>query len=196
MQSKLPITETVQSEGMDMGQKVMIGVIVAVVVLGGYFVLRPAQNLPKEEKIDEPVTSAAVIAPVIDGDKTYTLGGVDWVFEPQSTDETGAPTTRVRLKLNDLRRNDVAIDVGLYRLGTYRGDCESYTALSDARALPDAGAIGFAQCWAGDAGRQLAVFQEGNNLVVKVRTVTESAEQLDPLTPILTIDVTKIVQPL
>jgi hypothetical protein len=42
----------------------------------------------------------------------------------------------------------------------------------------------------------LTVFQEGNNLVVKVRTVTESAEQLDPLTPILTIDVTKIVQPL
>jgi len=186
--------EAVATEGMAGGQKVMLGVIVAVVLIGGYFWMRSGTASDTALPAPEIGSSPAVIAPIVDGDMTYTLGKVTWMFEPQGVDSTGAAMTRVRLQLTDLKRNEVPIDVAPYRLGTYRGDCQSYEATDSKKSLPDPDAIAFAECWSGDTGRQLAVFEEGNSIVVKVRPVTEEDTQLADLTQILTIDVPAIVQ--
>jgi len=197
MNSKnMPKIEVVD-EQMDIGQKLMIGLVAAVVIIGGYLLLTPSK--PVDEVLDgkdqEPVPVVSAMMPVVDGDKTYTLGGLEWVFEPQDAGEGGVPSTRVRLKLANLKRNQTPIDVALYRLGTYRGECESFDVFDNARAVPDEGALAFAQCWWDNAGRQLVVFQEGDDLIVKVRSITEDDEQLSELSPILTISIPKIVQP-
>ncbi len=182
---------------MDVGQKVMIGLIGAVVIVGGYLLLTPSspKDTQQSDEDQQAVPITAVMTPIVDADKTYALAGLSWVFEKQEAGEDGAPSTRVRLKLDGLKRNETPIDVALYRLGTYRGECESFDVFGNARAVPDLNALAFAQCWWENAGRQLAVFQEGNQLVVKVRSVSEDDEQLGELTPILTIDVPSIVQP-
>lgn len=182
-----------ENDGMDAGQKVMIGLVALVVLVGGYFVFKPNAGV-SEKQADSLATSLASTSAVIDGAHTYTFDGLMWVFEPQPTDENGAPITRVRLKIEGFTRNGVPIDVALYRLGTYRGDCRSYEDMPEGYALPIPGSLAFTQCWFAGGGRQLAVFQEGGALVVKVRTVSEEEAQPEPLTTILTIDLTKIVQ--
>lgn len=183
-----------QSEGdtMDVGQKVMIAVVAVVIIAGGYLIFKPSS----EVQIAETTTEAPIVglASIVDGDKTYTLDRLSWVFEEQSPDETGAPTTRVRLKFEGLKRNGVPIDVGLYRLGTYHGDCKSFEDMPSGYVLPEPTAVAFAQCWFAGGGRQLVVFQEGNTVVVKVRTVGEEDTEPAPLVPILSVDITKIVQ--
>lgn len=179
-------------DGMDVGQKVMIGIVAIVIVAGGYFIFKPSA---KTTEIASGVT-LPVLAAVVDGDKTYTLEKLTWVFEDQAPDESGAPTTRVRLKFNGLKRNEVPIEVGLYRLGTYHGSCTSSEDMPDGYVALDATAVAFAQCRFAGGGRQLAVFQEGNYIVVKVRTVAEEDVRPAPLVPILTVDITKIVQPI
>ncbi len=180
---------------MDIGQKVMIGVVALVVLVGGYFVFKPsASSLPATQTKTPEVGGLTAPSAVIAGAYTYQLGGLGWVFEPQSTDETGAPTTRVRMELKGFMRNSIPIEVALYRLGTYHGDCKAYEDMPEGYELPTPGALAFAQCWFAGGGRQLAVFQEGNNLVVKVRTVDEEESEPQPLSAILTIDLTKVVQ--
>lgn len=180
-------TPPVVADRMDIGQKVMIVVVLLVVLVGGYFVFQP--SAPAQEKAPESELAALpVVQPVVTGNVQYSLGGVHWVFEPQTVDESGAPTTRVRLQLDNFKRNNSPIEVGLYRLGTYRGACADHAA-------PELAALAVAQCdWSGVA-RQLAVFQEGSDLVVKVRSVAADGARTDALTPILTIDLTSIVQP-
>jgi hypothetical protein len=180
-------------DGMDIGQKVMIGVVALVILIGGYFVFKPAGDEPAVVPGDQQLSPA--VAPVVDGDKTYTLESLVWVFEPQGADENGAPNTRVRLQLKGFKRNDVPIDVALYRLGTYRGECQSSAPVAGEPVPPTPHALAMAQCWWDTGGRQLGVYQEGNALVVKVRSVTSDSAELAPAVPILTIDLTKVVQP-
>ncbi len=176
----------------DKSQRIIIGVIVAVVLVGGYFAFKTPSP---EEKVVAPVNdSSAVIAPVIDGDLTYSLDGLRWIFEPQDQESEVSASTRVRLQLEGFKRNGSPIAVGLYRLGTYRGACKSFAVHENEQALPDAGALAFAECTHEGVTRQLAAFQENTTLVVKARVVRDEDEQLEPLVPILTIDLTKIVQ--
>jgi hypothetical protein len=194
--STAQLSNNEMDDRMDTGQKAMIGLVAAVVVIGGYVLLTPNSPTDGESvKEQQPTPVAAAMKPVSANGKTYTLGSVEWVFEKQDVGEDGAPSTRVRLKLVDFKRDTTPIDVALYRLGTYRGECESFDVFGNARAVPDAGALAFAQCWWDASGRQLAVFQEDQKLVVKVRSVSEDDEQLAELTPILTIDIPTIVQP-
>lgn len=197
MNSNMVPTAEAADDRMDIGQKVMIGVTAAVIIVGGYFLLTPSQPAEGDQPLIEPpqLPVVSVMNPVLDGDKKYTLGGLEWVFEEQSVGEDGTASTRVRLRLVDFKRNDVPVEVALYRLGTYRGECESFDVFDNARAVPDEGALAFAQCWLDGTGRQLVVFQEDKNLVVKVRSVSEDDEQLAALTPILTIAVPAIIQP-
>jgi hypothetical protein len=181
-------------EGLDTGQKVMIGIVAFVVLVGGYFVFRPEQKEVAKQSIEEETSDLASAAMVIDGEYTYSLGGLEWVFEPQVEDETGAPATRVRLKLKDFKRDNVPIDVALYRLGTYRGTCQSFEQMPEGFVLPEKDSLAFTQCWFAGAGRQLMVFQKGTMLEVKVRILAEEDVQPAPLSKILSIDLTKIVQ--
>lgn len=187
-------TFTTQSEdGLDTGQKVMIGIVALVVVVGGYLVFRPS---PQEgaEQITGEASRQASIATVIDGEHVYSLGGLEWVFEPQAEDEAGAVATRVRLRLKDFERDGRPIDVALYRLGTYRGTCQSLEQMPKAFVPPEKDALAFAQCWFAGAGRQLMVFQSGDVLLIKIRMIAEEDERLEPLSTILSIDLTKIIQ--
>ena len=190
MDTQEALKTQVDGDGMDVGQKVMIGIVAVVIVAGGYFIFRP--SLPEPEAVTP--LAPALLVPVTDGDKTYTLEKLAWVFEDQNPDESGAPITRVRLKLEGFKRNEVPIDVGLYRLGTYRGSCTSSVDMPAGYVVSDTGAAAFARCWFAGGGRELAVFQEGNYIVAKVRTVGEEDAQPAPFVPILTVDITKIVQ--
>lgn len=181
---------------MDAGQKVMIGIVLLVVLVGGYFVFRPAGDDVQTQDMRSATPYAAAVTPVNDGGNVYTIDGLGWVFEPQTIDESGAPTTRVRLRLEGFKRSGVPIDVALYRLGTYRGECQVFDAAKGEPVPPAEHALSFAQCWWQDGGRQLGVYQEGDNLVVKVRSVSAVSSDLEGMVPILTIDIAKVVQPL
>ena len=181
-------------DSMDFGQKAMVGLIIAVILVGGYLVLRPNSDSEDEIISDNLATGSSVLAPVVDGETTYTLDSLVWVFEPQAVDESGASTTRVRLKLEGFKKNDVPIEVGLYRLGTYRGTCEPLILLPEQRSASEVGSFALTQCLSGGNGRQLAVFQEGNNLVVKVRTISDNGSEESEFVSILTIDITEIVE--
>jgi hypothetical protein len=178
--------------------KVAIGIIVFVALAWVLSALR-AKSPSETPVVDEetatstpPVTYAAFI-PVTDGAKVYTLEGVEFVFEPQVIDEQGMPSTRIRLQLNGFKRNGVPIEVARYRLGTYRGECAQIDPETYANSSAERDALGFAACNYEGVGRQLAVFQEGKELVVKVRSVTEDASA-EPMFAITRIDVTAIVQ--
>lgn len=172
-------------------------VLLILVIMGvGWFVSALRE---KEPPIDDGANAALPptypkFQNVFEGGREYALGGVDFVFEPESLNESGVPTTRVRLALRNLTRSGVTIDVGRYRLGTYRGVCEQFDgATYMIMSSVDPGALAFAQCVHDGLVRRLAVFQEGNNLVVKTRSLVEERE-VAGLVPILSIDVTKIAQ--
>lgn len=190
------ILKTSADNGIDMGQRVMIGLIVAVVAVGGYFVFRGDEDVRLAGTTEAPTGTAAVIQSITDGDTEYQIGALAWIFEPQGVDEAGLPLTRVRLKLEDFKKNGNAISVGAYRLGSYRGECKEFVPILDEQKPKEAGVLAFAQCQIQESGRQLAVFQDGPILLVKSRSFGGSIDTNTPLTTILTIDVTKIVQPL
>lgn len=172
---------------MDIGQKVMIGVVLLVVFVGGYLVFKPSQDVTTEEDSPSVITPAAP-QPIAAANAVYTLGGVHWIFEPQAPDENGAPTTRVRLQLDEFRRNGSLIDVAYYRLGTYRGSCQDAPVATSAM-------LALAQCQWGEVVRQIAAFQEDSSVVVHVRTLGADGVPREEFVPILSIDLTRIVEP-
>jgi hypothetical protein len=181
------------NDGVGTGQKVITALVVAVLFVGGYIVFRPANN---EAVVSEPTDeNLAAIQPIIAGADTYALDGFEWIFEPQALDESGAVTTRVRLKLSGLKRNNSPIEVATYRLGTYRGDCQSFDATKGEALAPTKDALSFAECVWNGTNRQLVVYQEGEALVVKARSLGENGVESQPLTTILTIDIPRIIQP-
>ncbi len=181
--------------------KVIIGIIVFVAIAWVLSALRtktPDSSLVTDSTDTASSTEMSAYAqttPIVDGTMTYELGGVSFLFEPQVSDENNMLSTRIRLQLDNLTRNTVPIEVASYRLGTYRGQCSQVDADTYAMSSADKGALAFASCNYEGTGRQLAAFQEGKNIVVKARTVTENGSaQSDPMTQIISIDVTKIVQ--
>ncbi len=183
-------TTTENQEGLDIGYKIMVAVVLLVVLVGGYFVFRPQPTPASIKSTDEGGTiSPAATAPVFAAGYIYTVGDLQWVFEPQAIDEAGAPTTRVRLRLHDFRRDQQPIEVGLYRLGTYRGVC---AAQSDADRARITGALAALRCSHEGNDRELAVFQEEDRLIVKARATHGAGTEA--FAPILTIDIAEIVE--
>lgn len=172
---------------MDIGQTVMIGIVLLVVFVGGYFVFKPSSADPQRQATQSVIVTATPQAVNVDG-ALYTLRGVSWVFEAQAADENGAPATRVRLRLNGFERNNSPIDVALYRLGTYRGAC------ADA-AVIDPAMLALAECRSGDVVRQLAAFQDDRLITVQARTVSEYGLPREEFVPILSIDLAEIIAP-
>ncbi len=176
--------------------KFVVGVVVFVAIAWVLSALRtkaPENSLVTET--DNASSTEAVyssFAPVTAAGTTYSLGGVSFLFEPQSAEDAGVPSTRVRLKLNDVKRNGSAFDVASYRLGTYRGECSAVSADAYLSSSAEKGALAFAACNYQGSGRQLAVFQEGQKIVVKARTITEDGVQIEAMTPILYIDLNNI----
>lgn len=182
--------------GMSFTQQAMIGAVVVIVAVGVFFLLKPNASVAPENENTEGQALAVVsaFAPVTSGTDTYTLEKVNWVFEEQSADESGAPTNRARLQLVNLKRADTPIEVGLYRLGTYRGTCAATTLPAGDDLSLGGNLLGSAQCTWADASRQLVAVQDGANVVIKLRSVTPTDTVPAAFVPILTIDVSKIVQ--
>jgi hypothetical protein len=181
------------NDGVGTGQKIITALVVIVLLVGGYIVFRP--TTPDDALPVVGGEGLAAIQPITIDGSTYSLEGFEWIFEPQSLDESGASTTRVRLKLTGLKRNDSPIDVATYRLGTYRGECQSFDATKGEALAPTADALSFAECIWNGTNRQLVVYQEGETLVIKARSLSESGVESQPLTTILTIDIARIIQP-
>lgn len=188
--------EPSQPRRVSMIAKVAIGIVVFV---GIAWVLSALRTQEPKKVVQEPSTLAtstiayASFEPVVDGEFTYTLDGARFVFEPQEPDESGVPSTRIKLELQGLRRNGVPIEVARYRLGTYRGACEDLDPAVYQSSSAQQGALAFASCSYEGAGRQLGVFQEGNNLTVKVRSVSEDGVSAEQMASIIVIPVPKIV---
>lgn len=172
-------------------------IVIMLVIVGVSWLFSSLRQREVVEDVDADKNAAGSYASfesAVDGVSIYTLSGVSFIFEPQQANEAGVISTRVRLELNDLKRGATPIEVGRYRLGTYRGSCrafsiEEYDALNIGESRP----LAFSECAHAGVARQLGVFQEGSNLVVKARSnVGEGV--FDQLVPILSIDVTQIVE--
>lgn len=156
--------------------------------------LREKEDVKEVERSVSSVVDYPKFEKIRDGGKEYALENVEFVFETEQAGIEEVQTTRARLKLVGFSRDGSPIDVGKYRLGTYKGECEQFDgATYMTMSSVDPGALAFAQCVQDGVVRRLAVFQDGKNLVVKTRSMVEERE-VSGLTPILVIDITKIVK--
>jgi hypothetical protein len=176
----------------------LVKFVVSILVIMGvaWFVsaLREKKEVLSEKENISQTFNYPEFESVTSGGKEYSLGGVEFVFEPEQPNEQGEITTRVRLKINDFKRDGAPIEVGRYRLGTYRGECEQFDgSVYMTMSSVDPGALAFAQCVHDGIVRRLAVFQEDNNLVVKTRSLVEERE-VAGLVQILSVDVTEIIK--
>jgi len=158
--------------------------ILVVVIALGYLAFSPSENKVKEADGLVIATSTAEIVSV--GEYTYSFDGVDWLFEDQGENYLGIPVSIVRIKFDNFKRNDIDISVLPYRLGLYSGDC---------RVIEKGEALTKARCLYSGTASELAVYLEGDIVLVKSRVVSEgSSDNDEPMITLLEINLNEVVQ--
>lgn len=127
------------------------GLVVVLIVLGIYISKNKDSDKVESQKAEQKVQQKSPTA--------------SWEFT--LNDQGDMPKTQVNLSLDDHK----------FDLGTYTGTCVQMAP--DVKDTEAKLAIAFAQCWFAGAGNQLAVFDNGGKITVKMRMIAEEDTQLD-----------------
>lgn len=172
-------------------------VILLVVVIGGYFLFFDRTSTPRADDLNVsengetiPISRGELID--VDG-STYRFDSVKFIFSDAGVNREGVPLTTVRFQFQNFIRNGRAIEILPYRLGTHEGSCTEVTGILTS-LTKDQNALGYARCFWNGAGKEFVVFQDGTEVVTQYRSIVEGKTSLQPLRPLLSIDVTSIVE--
>ncbi len=141
---------------------------------------------------DADDVSSIVMQPVVVDSYTYEFDGINWQFP---VEERG---TRVNFMLENFSRTEGAIVTfgKPYKLGFYQGECREIESLSyDLEANPGI-PLSYAKCVSPGVTQQFVLFQQGEEIVAKVRRMYEEIEgDSEPeFTALYTVNLTEIVK--
>ncbi len=163
-------------------------IIIFVVIFSG------KKKEPKIEDISptrEEISSIAM-QPVEKDIYTYQFEGIDWQF-PQEGDGT-----RVNFMLKNFSRIEGAyVTFGNpYKLGVHQGDCHEVESLYFDKEKTPGIPVSYAECVAPDMTTQFILFQQGEEIVAKMRRMYKEIEGYEEpeFSTLYTINLTEIVE--
>ncbi len=171
----------------------MLVVLVVVIVLTIIFAGKDKnqEDLADINSETEEILSSAM-EPVQDDTYTYQFEGIDWQFP---VEDQGV---RVNFMLENFSRTEGAIVTfgNPYKLGFYEGECSEVESISyDQESVPGI-PISYAECVAPNMTSQFVLFQQGEEIVAKLRRMYKEIEGAeDPqFVTLYTVNLTEIVQ--
>lgn len=175
--------------------------ILIVIAVGGYFLFsgrtsRPVgADVPSDANLPDTYSPAPISrGELIDVDgSTYRFDSVHFILSDAGVTRVGIPLTTVRFQFDSFVRNGIPIAVLPYRLGTHQGVCAEVSGIVTS-LTPDQHVLGYARCWWSGVGKEFVVFQDGSLVVAQYRSIAEGETSLEPLKPLLTIDITSVVE--
>jgi hypothetical protein len=178
-----------------MKKKAVLGIAALLVVVAVLVIIFAGGKKDLADR-SEPVaevneTDSLVMEPVVEEDYTYTFEGIQWDFP---VEEEG---TRVNFMLENFSRIEGAyVTFGNpYKLGFYDGECSEVESMEfDAEENPGI-PLAFAECVSPSATQQFALFQQGEEVVAKLRRHYKEIEgDKDPnFVTIYTVNLTEII---
>jgi hypothetical protein len=136
-------------------------------------------------EMENQVESIAM-QPVETEDYTYRFEGIDWQFP---VEERGV---RVNFMFENFSRTEGAyVTFGNpYKLGFYEGECQEVEGLPFDAEKHSGIPLSFAECVSPNMTQQFALFQQGEEVVAKLRrTYSQNGKESD----FVTIDLTEVV---
>jgi hypothetical protein len=168
------------------------GFIVLIVVLIIVFANPEKNLLDRSEPVEAGEVTPSVMQPIVVDTYVYQFEGIDWQFP---VEDRG---TRVNFMLENFSRTEGSyVTFGNpYKLGFYDGECHEIEGLTyDTESNPGL-AIGYAECVAPGMTQQFVLFQQGEEVVAKIRRMYEKIEgYTEPeFITLYTVNLTEIVK--
>lgn len=171
----------------------IMGLLVVVVALLIIFTGNKDKSHRNETQVmAQDEVSSLAMEPVVTDEYTYTFEGIKWEFPVE------AAGTRVNFMFENFSRvEDSYISFGNpYKLGFYQGECQEIPSIVyDIEANPGT-PLSYAQCVSEGLTQQFALFQQGEEVVAKLRRYYGPAEEGDAepeFVTLYTVNLTEIV---
>jgi len=171
----------------------VFGVLIVAVALVIIFAGKEQRLADRSEPVvDQGEVSSIAMQPVEVDDYTYQFEGVEWQFP---VEEAG---TRVNFMLQNFSRTEGAyVTFGNpYKLGFYEGECREIDSISYDKEKNPGIPVSYAECVAPGMTQQFVLFQQGEEVVAKLRRMYEEIEgdTESQFVTLYTVNLTEIVQ--
>ncbi len=123
------------------------------------------------------VVNSQVMKPIEDGEFTYSFENIDWVLTSVENSTEESKTSVSFYFENFTRRNGVYAQFNRpYKLGSYEGTCTIVESLTYDTVKETGVPLSFVTCRSGEMGSDIVLFQQDDNVIAKIRSMSAEAE--------------------